>query len=314
MKLPKIADPVVNSLEKLTPRGLLLLSAAAGLLTFALIYMALSNVKPEAKVEDKPNLTLVKVVSAKADIPERAEIKEEFLRVMEVPQAAVPEDAVKVMSEVVGKPARTKIYSGDILTNRKIFPDQKEAGFPGIIPADCRAISLQIDDVTGVAGFALPGDYVDVMLVSEKLQDGRVTGEVVMQNVLLLSINKIAEQLEAGGGNDKDKKASSKIPSVENPATATLAVHPEEAVRLTVAAQVGKIYLALRPFRPSNRYITDTTYAIDLSRGSAAPAPTPAPTPAPAPAAAYTPPADAPGPSYESTSGIEVIRGTQVSR
>ena len=312
MKLPKIADVIVNSLEKLTPRGLLLLSAAAGLLTCALIYMVLSNVKPDAKVEDKPDLTMVKVVSAKADIPERTELKEEFLRVMEVPQAAVPEDAVKEMSEVLGKPTRTKIYSGDILTGRKVFPDQKEAGFPGIIPSDCRAVSLQIDDVTGVAGFALPGDYVDVMLVSEKLQDGRVTGEVVMQNVLLLSINKIAEPVAAGGGEKDKEKKSSRIPAIDNPATATLAVHPEEVIRLTVAAQVGKVYLALRPFRPSNRYITDTTYALDLSRGN--PTPTPAPTPAPAPA--YTPPASAPSQYYEpaASSGIQVIRGTQVSR
>lgn len=325
MKLPKVAESIMEFIEGMTPRGLLLLSAVAGLLAFGFFFLVLSSIMPDKAPENRPDMAMVKVVTVKRDIPVRTELKEEMLQVIEMPKSAVPEDAIKDINVVLGKPVRSMIFKGDILTGRKLFPDQKEAGFTGTIPANCRAISLAIDDVTGVAGFALPGDYVDVMTVSDKVKDGKVTGEILLQNVLLLSINKITDAANAGGekGKDsKDNKEGDKVRTVDAPATATLAVLPEEALRLMVASQAGKVYLVLRPFRPAEPYIVNTDYTITLNQGKkteTAPAtPMPASAPVSVPAPAYTPPAQSYSGSYEASyaggSSIEVIRGTQSSR
>ncbi|MBR3624263.1 MAG: Flp pilus assembly protein CpaB [Selenomonadaceae bacterium] len=324
----KLIEKIAGFFENLTPRGLLGLSAAAGLLAFALVFIVLSNSGGKSGGGAKETIPMVKVVTAKVDIAPRTEIREEMLKVVEIPQSASPDDAVKEISAIVGKPARVAIMSGDVLTPKKVFPDKKSAGFPGMVPEDCRAVTLAIDDVTGVSGFALPGDYVDVMLISDKLQNGKITGEVVMQNVLLLGINKDTDGTSSSASkDDKDKGAASAGPkAVDKPATATLAVRPEEAVRLSVASQVGKLYLALRPFKPTNRYITDTTYDVTVDQGKAAQsAPqTSAPASSPAPVqsaptarnsggasskpAAKTPKVD------RGVDTVEVIRGTSSTK
>ena len=79
---------------------------------------------------------------------------------------------------------------GDVLTDQKVLLDDKQAGFVGMIPPDCRAVSVAINDITGIAGFAKAGDYVDVMVVSDSREKNKVTGEILLQNVLLLAINK----------------------------------------------------------------------------------------------------------------------------
>lgn len=328
-------EKISSFFENITPKGLLAMSFIAGLLAFFLVFMALSG-KGEEQAKEKNDLITVKVIAAKTDITPRTEIKEEMLRVLELPQSAVPDDALKEMVSIVGKPAKVAIMAGDVITSKKLYSDKRAAGFPGVIPEDCRAITLAIDDVTGVAGFAMPGDYVDVMLISDKLQNGAVTGEVVMQNVLLLGINKAVETASGTPSDNSDKKDDKKdkaqttdgnIKTIDKPATATLAVRPEEAMRVSVASKVGTLYLALRPFKPSNRYIMDTSYAITLDNGKSAAqqnhAPTPAASPAPAsaPVASYSAPASggnsakAVTPKHDrGVAKIEVIRGVQSTK
>ncbi len=101
MKLEKIMGSIVGAVESMTPRGLLLLTAAAGLLAFGLFYLVLSNVSPGKSAESVPDTAMVKVVAAKRDIPVRTELKEEMLHVVELPQSVVPGDAIKDVATVV---------------------------------------------------------------------------------------------------------------------------------------------------------------------------------------------------------------------
>ena len=104
-------------------------------------------------------------------------------------------------------------------------------------------------------------------------------------------------------------------------ATATLALPLNEALKLAVASQKGTIYLALRPYNPTDIFTLDRDFYMPGDKREASPAPqaaapaaaaarpvaaAPAPAPAPAPAKA------AAAPSYGT--GIEVIRGVKSSR
>ena len=91
------------------------------------------------------------------------------------------------------------------------------------------------------------------------------------------------------------------------PMTATLAVRPEEELRLAVAAHAGQLYLALRPYKPSSMYMLETEYSFFKGRTAQRP-------PAAAPSA---PQAPNPAPSVSSSdpgSQMEIIRGTKASR
>ncbi len=300
-------------MEGFTPKQLLMMAGVAGLLTFVLLYWGLSHLIGNGEKNDKPEqpvVQMVKVVQAKTDIKEREQIKESMLQLVEVPASFVPSGALTEIQGLAGRPTRVAILSGDILTERKLYKDIKDSGFTGIIPPDRRAISIAVTDVTGVSGFMKPGDYVDVMFITEKADNSKISGEVILQNVLLLGVNSMAERTDnQKSGKDGDSKEKQLEASFGGkPMTATLAVRPEEELRLAVAAQAGQLYLALRPYKPANKYMLETEYSFYKGRALNT---TPSAAPAPAASRSASPPVVS---SSDPGSQMEIIRGTQSSR
>ena len=189
--------------EKITYRHWVFLAGAASLILGLLVFAGLNGMG--ANEEVKP-VDSIHVVVAKQDIAPKTIIKESMVEVREVPASMVSDDAVREVSDIVNKPAKVEILKDDIISTRKVLMDITMAGFTGDIPPECRAISIAITDVTGVAGFAKPGDYVDVMLIAKG--DEKMTGRIVLQDVLLLAINKNTEQKQkaAGDGSSGDTK------------------------------------------------------------------------------------------------------------
>jgi pilus assembly protein CpaB len=187
----------------------------------------------------------------------------------------------------VGKIAKLKILQGDPLTAQKFFADASMAGFTGSIPADKRAISIAITDITGISGFAKPGDYVDVILINSKSRKNAISGTTILQNVLLLAVNKT----NAGKTADSNK---------ESMATATLALAPADTLRLAVSQSQGTLYLALRPFKPQNGFVPTSEFLAYQYE--------PAAEPQQSAAADYAVP-----PPVPSAHSIPVIRGNSVS-
>ena len=205
-------------------------------------------------------------------------------------------------TDLVGRPTRVAINQGEIITTQKVFASILDMGLSGRIPPECRAITVGISDVTGVAGFAQPGDYVDVMLVSSQVENNKVVSEMILQNVLLLAINKQVEnQSNAPAQNNanKNQNAGNQPKVTGSPAMATMALVPEDALKLAAKAQLGQIYLVLRPYRPSNGISDDTYYSVTKASGKMPVTPPPAGT-------------IPPGEDIENspTANVQVIRGT----
>ena len=319
--------------EKITYRHWVLLAGAASLILGLLVFAGLNGMG--ANEEAKP-VNTIHVVVAKQDIAPKTIIKESMVELREVPASMVSDDAVRDVSDIINKPAKVEILKDDIISTRKVLMDITMAGFTGDIPPECRAISIAITDVTGVAGFAKPGDYVDVMLIAKG--DEKMTGRIVLQDVLLLAINKTTEQKQktTGDGSSGDTKktgdsADSKNQSdkrnadapkdeaISDLATATLAVLPEDALKLITEAQEGTLYLALRPYKPRDKFTTDTRYIHYSTTKTAKSSGTRTATPAPAAPAAVrqavqqSTPVPTPAPKAP-VGGVEVIRGTTSTR
>lgn len=308
MKLPKLS----TIMERLTPRQLLLACGVVALLIFLLIYFTLTKLtapKPQPQqpkpVTQTQQIRDVKVVTAKTSIPERTLIKEEMLSLTTMPSNKVPNGALMRTTDLVGRPSKVAIGAGEVITTQKVFASIMDMGLSGRIPPECRAITVGISDVTGVAGFAQPGDYVDVMLVSSQVENNKVVSEMILQNVLLLAINK---QVENGSNAPTQNNANAKgqnatvtgQPKVTgNPAMATMALLPEDALKLAAKAQLGQIYLVLRPYRPANGVSDDTYYSVTKASGKMPVTPPPAGT--------IPPGADI---DTSPTANVQIIRGT----
>lgn len=313
MKLPKLS----TIMERLTPRQLLIACGVVALLIFLLIYFTLTRLTADkTKPATVPTpaaptqqIRDVKVVTAKTSVPERTLIKEEMLTLTTMPSNKVPNGAVMRTTDLVGRPTRVPLNAGEVVTTQKVFASILDMGLSGRIPPECRAITVGISDVTGVAGFAQPGDYVDVMLVSSQVENNKVVSEMILQNVLLLAINKQVENnsnppAQNNAKDNKDNKGQNQTvgnqPKVTgNPAMATMALVPEDALKLAAKAQLGQIYLVLRPYRPANGISDDTYYSVTKASGKMPVTPPPAGT-------------IPPGADIETspTANVQVIRGT----
>ena len=322
--------------EKITYRHWVLLAGIASLVLGLLVFAGLNGMG--ANEEVKP-VNTIHVVVAKQDIAPKTIIKESMVEVREVPASMVSDDAVREVSDIINKPAKVEILKDDIISTRKVLMDITMAGFTGDIPPECRAISIAITDVTGVAGFAKPGDYVDVMLIAKG--EEKMTGRIVLQDVLLLAINKTVEQKQKAVGDgssgdtkktgdsadsknqsDKNSADAAKDEAISDLATATLALLPEDALKLITEAQEGTLYLALRPYKPRDKFTTDTRYihysTTKTPKSSGTRTATPAPVAPATPAAVrqavqQSIPVSTPAPKAP-VGGIEVIRGTTSTR
>lgn len=309
----------------MSPKKLLALCGLAAILVFLIIYFILSAAFSDKKESKSAPAAMVPVIEASRDIEPQTVITEDMVKAVEVSSNMVPSGALTDKNAVVGKKAGTTIFSGDMITARKL--SQKAGGFVGLIPDGMRAVSFSVNDVTGVSGFAKPGDKVDILLVTSREGMDRITSKILLKDVLILAVNKSSStpqpQLQK---TDKDGKglpdgsaprqSSSNTSSIGTPSVVTVALTPYDAAKLIASTQIGQLQMLLRPSNDEGDHYVGY-YVIPLPKAEQ---PQPAPQAAPQPVYAAPQPASAPAVSISSggasggLSGIEVIRGTNVSR
>ena len=303
-------DRLFKWLNDLNPRQLLILASVMMVLMFAVIYIFLSwwtaDKEVEVRIEQPPVPEMSSVVTAKVDIAPLTVIKSEMLDTKEVAKNLVPEDAITDTAEIIDNSTKTAIFAGDLITKRKLLTDLNELTFVGSIPADCRAVSISVNEITGVDGFAKPGDKVDLLL-AESNGDSGATTSILLQDVLLLSINKnMSKNNESTAGEDGKVTTS----AIQNPSTATFALQPDDILKLISASKLGEIYLALRPKNPINRYSDSGEYTIRSANSNKSQQTTPKVTELPPiPSASEKPVQDE---AIPDVNRIEIIQGDKI--
>lgn len=312
---------ILDFLNDLRPRQIFLLAGASTIIMFATVYFIFNfmtpSVEEESKTTEQPKYLMENVVVVKTDIAARTVFTEDMLQVKQVPKDLAPESAVTNLRSIVGQSAGVTMYAGDIVTEQKIHIENFTSSFVDSIPKDCRAVSVGIGNITGVAGFAKAGDFVDVILVQKN--DSSANSRLILQNVLLLSINKNAgEDVNTSAVPKSSKNVSNSAAAAfddmqnstepEDPVIATLALRPQEAMELVSAAALGEIYLTLRPENPMEETVADTDYTM---QGITAPTPANViPSTAPTSPVTANVPSSIPLPPSASTPPAPVIQGS----
>jgi pilus assembly protein CpaB len=182
-----------------------------------------------------------KVVVASRDIPQWQKLDASYLKEVEWPEKAVASDGDRFteISQVVGQVAIAPIYSGEA-ANKKRLRDPKDGSvFSLLIPENKRALTVRVNDVSGVAGFLQPGSRVDVLATTGKVHDitpglgaaAERHAETIVRDIKVLAIDQDAN-------NDEDK------PQIVR--SVTLEMTQQEAESVFKAEEGGSIRLALR--------------------------------------------------------------------
>lgn len=280
-------------MRKLSPKVLLMVALIFSLGASTLIYHYLQSAAGTVKVAGEA------VVVAAQDIPAATTITASMIKIVTVPAEVVQPGSIRDLSRVVGAMTRIPVIAGDQITDRRLAVDGKMPGFVGSIPRDKRAITVAVSDITGVSGFVKAGDYVDLFVTFDKEAAGKNVTSLVLQNTLVLAANR-NDTMEA----DRDKKNSEKMTAV------TLAVAPDEALRLALVSETAKIHLALRPVQP----LTLTAARNQITSADIVGYSPPEQAASPEPGAAKPVEGTCPEATPSSGQGVEILRGTKSSR
>ncbi len=182
----------------------------------------------------------IKVVRAKQDISAYEEIAVEKVELVETVDNlfAPANDRIGALDDVVGRVSAKTILKGTAVWKSLLAPEGTRPGMVGRIPPGYRAVSVKINEVTGVAYQIKPDDWVDVIVVIDIDSSTRgkreTVAEVILQHVRVVAIGHATER----GTNEPMSK-------VKPAKSATLLVAEADVPKLHLAATRGKITLAM---------------------------------------------------------------------
>ena len=191
------------------------------------------------------------VVVAALPIERGVTLKPAMLKVVNFPKEAVPTGAFQTVEEVAGANARTAMRSMTVnepVLAVKLSGSGGKTNLSGTLTPGMRAVSVKSSDVSGVAGFVLPGDRVDILLTREI-----GVGEAKTMVTQVLAENSLVVGVDQTSDPETNKPVVAKAVTVE--------VTPDQAQALSLAQTIGQISLTLRQISdtaPLGRKATST--------------------------------------------------------
>ena len=207
---------------------------------FALLFVALTMglaaaVYAATWVSKQGNVGSNKVIVAAVDIELGSKINPQMLSATDWPSGSTPPGAFKDIKELQDHVVKVSVLRGDAVLERKLAPVGTQGGLSAVIADGKRAMTVRVNDVVGVAGFALPGNYVDVMVNAQqdkgKGEENKQISKTVLEHVLVLAVAQ-----ESGRDDTKPKVVSA----------VTLELTLEDSEKLDLARSVGTLSLVLR--------------------------------------------------------------------
>ena len=221
------------------------LAGIAAMLASVVVYSALK--KREAEVQ-KAMAKTVYIVVAASDLPLGSKIDPGQVKLARWSADAMPDGAYTNPSEVVGSFVKNQFVANEPIVATKLFLGQKTAGvMPLLIPVGMRAVSVQVDEVSDIAGFVLPHAHVDILIALANQGGGgpdKPFSKIVLQNVEVLAVGEEVEK----------KKDDPEVVKV-----VTFIVTPQDAERLALATREGTLHLAMRNYSDNRVVLTGGT-------------------------------------------------------
>lgn len=278
----------------LKPKFVIVLAIVTGLLAAYAVYRYLKHQEARTSNSALPTFVSQRVAVAATDLQLGTELAADDMQIRMWPENLVPTGSFATVEELEGRVLKTPLAAGEPVLASKLAPKGSTGGFSSLIPPGMRAVTVGVNVVSGVGGFILPGTKVDVLVTVSVIgkPEERAT-KTILQNVEVLAVDQTYEK-------DSDEPVTVK--------SVTLLVTPEEAEKLTLAANEGMLQLVLRSGSDEDLLPSDGVALKELMRKNEPP---------PAPRVIYrTPPKsepEPPPPPEPVTKKVEIIRANEIS-
>jgi pilus assembly protein CpaB len=187
-------------------------------------------------IGNQSQLSVNKIAVATVNIDLGSPINPLMVKLVDWPAGSVPAGSFNDPKLLDTRVAKTTITLGEPVLEAKLAPVGSKGGLSAVVAEGKRAMTVRVNDVVGVAGFALPGNYVDILVntMEESTKSGAKEGsisKIVLDKILVLAVAQ-----ESGRDETKAKVVNA----------VTLEVSPEQAELLDLARSVGTLSLVLR--------------------------------------------------------------------
>ncbi len=221
---------------------ILVVSLGAATLAVWLVFKVVHQAREEvARARQQPDA--LSVVIARRELNVGIRIGPDDIAIKRLSPEMVPRDSAFFQQEsVLGRTPRERILANEIIRNERLAVADAGIGLNAIISPGKRAMAVAVDSESGVAGFLMPGNYVDVIVTirpDERSLENKWVSHAFLQGVKVLAVGR-----NMGVEEEADplvRKASSR----EKP-TVTLELDLEQAQELALSASKGDIHLVLR--------------------------------------------------------------------
>ena len=203
-----------------------ILALGVGALVSYMVYTTLRRTVATVKQAN------TQVVVAAVDLQLGAKLEDKDLNVIRLPGTDLPQGYYQNKTDVLGRGVVVPIAKGEFILPSKLAAENAGAGLPSLIPPGMRAVSVRVNEVVAVAGFVTPGTRVDVVLTGNTPGVPDALTTTVLENVEVLA-----------AGQKLQRSAQGEPQSVP---VITLLVSPEDAQKLIMASNEGRIQLSLR--------------------------------------------------------------------
>ncbi|WP_432725261.1 Flp pilus assembly protein CpaB [Variovorax sp. W6] len=257
---------------------------AIGLILLALLTGLAAAVYAAGWISKQGGIASNKVVVAAVDIELGSRVNPQMLTTVDWPSGSVPSGSFSDIKALDDRVVKVGVLRGEAIMEGKLAPVGTQGGLSAVIASGKRAMTVRVNDVVGVAGFALPGNYVDVM-VNAQQDKGRGEEALQISKTVLEKVLVLAVAQEANRDDTKPKVVSA----------VTLELSLEDSEKLDLARSVGTLSLVLRNQMDKTTVATDGITkgqlfgAKELVQVATAPAPAPARPRAHRPGPAATP-------------------------
>jgi pilus assembly protein CpaB len=197
---------------------------------------------------------LVQVVVAKQPIGAGEALTGENCKLGSVDAGNVPDGSFRSISELEGnkRVAQVQLGNGQPVTENLLAPIGTGVGLQAVIPPGKRAISIEINEFSGVGGMLIPGCHVDVLATVPGENGGEMISRTIVQAIQVSAVGQrmINQPVAANNSDEKKNEGPQVVRSV------TLLATPAEAEAIELASTSGRPRLVLRS--GADKQITQT--------------------------------------------------------
>jgi len=229
-------------MRNIRPAVMLVLAIGMGMAAVAMAAVWLNS---------RASLLTTHVVVAREDVQIGTRLQPGMLELVDWPSASPLKNPLTSIEQATDRVVNMPLVKGEPISTAKLAAKGETGGLSAVLREGRRAVTVKVNEIVGVAGFALPGNYVDVMVNTPDSQNNLVS-KIVIERIQVLAVAQDVANLESK-------------PKVVN--AVTLEVTPAQAEKIDLARSVGSLSLVLRSQVDTESVATVGARKHDLLQG-----------------------------------------------